>query len=305
MWCVLLAGCRALFGIDGVSGDASSDASSAIPDASSAIPDAALPACDLDAPFGAPALLASLMTPTGEGEPRLSLDELTIYFDVRTSYGYAIYVATRPSVADAFGSAAELTAIETYDGSAVTSSWPSPSPDGLSLYFQSARGGQNTIFRATRAAITDAFGSAEAVGSNLDSMPYVVASGSAVYFASEGRTAESSGYTLYRGALATGVVTALTGIDGMDGAADDRGPAVTGDELTAYFCRYDEACTIYVATRPDAQSAWSAAQPLADAALSSVDQAPGWVSPDGCRLYIRQTDSDDDDRDHLYELARP
>lgn len=276
--CAALAGCRSIFGIDPVP----------------------VATCDQAASFGAPVELDTLATPTGEGEPRLSSDELTIYYDVHTSFGAEIYAATRATTADAFGGAIPLDAVNTIDGIPVSTNWPAPTPDGLALYFTITSHGTQ-IFRATRASTHASFGAPAPVGSNTDVTVYVAAD-DALYLASTTRGGSNTNFALYRAELAAdgsyGDVVPLPGFDPM---ADDRAPAVTADEQTLYYCHFDAVCSVWLAARTDPDAAWSAGQPLG--ASAPGDQAPGWVSPDGCRLYIRQAGSDA--IDHLYVLQKP
>lgn len=257
--CVVLAGCRALFGIDDVpvaSPDASGDAGT----------DAAL-GCDLDAPFGAPVRLDSLATSFGEGDPRLSPDELTIYYDLwlppANSPTYQLYVATRQRIDEPFGSAAILASLDAVAGSAVPTAWPSPTPDGLALYFTSSRNGEFQIFLATRPDLTSDFGAPDLIGSNTDVHPYVTPSGTALYFSTDTRGGSNTNYAMYRAELAPdGSYDQVIPLPGIDPTQNNVAPAVTADERTLYFCHVDGGCRVWVATRSDPLGAWGSAQPL-------------------------------------------
>ena len=76
-----------------------------------ASPDADLRRCDPAKPFDTPVSVDGINTASYEGWPVLSPDELTIYFmsnrgGLGTSGGIDIFVATRASITDPFGTPA-------------------------------------------------------------------------------------------------------------------------------------------------------------------------------------------------------
>jgi Tol biopolymer transport system component len=101
--------------------------------------------------FDAPVLVpgASINTSAAEQTVVVSPDELTLYFGSNRTGGmgmFDIYVATRGTTSDAFGTPTELAAL----GSAANE-WPTwISPDGCVLYFESDRAGSSDLFFATR-----------------------------------------------------------------------------------------------------------------------------------------------------------
>lgn len=295
-------GCRALFGIQQVPDQPDQDGAltdGALIDARGPI-DSGL-RCSASAPFGAPVELSSLSTPAGEHDPRLTADELTIVYDVVDgSDGFDLYMAMRSTTADPFGPGVALAALNT----SANDFWGSFGSDGVTLYFASNRAGDYQIFDAIRASPSStAFGIPSPLGPEGDNQPYAIASDTALYFASTERAGSDTKTHIYRAELSSCDYGDIGPIAGTDPTADERAPAVTGDERTLYYCRFNSTdCDIWYATRPDAQSDWSAGQALPGEATVGVDEAPGWISPDGCRLYIRQAGSDG--VDHLYELAK-
>lgn len=91
-------------------------------------------------PFGAPVSLTEINTGDVEGAPVLSSDELQLFFETNRAGslgGVDIYLATRASIAGAFGTATNLSAINT-----TGNEWPNwISPDGCNLYFTADRTG--------------------------------------------------------------------------------------------------------------------------------------------------------------------
>jgi len=62
------------------------------------------------------------------------------------------------------------------------------------------------------------------------------------------------------------------------------------------------------ATRASASAPWGAGSAVPGAANVGSEEAPGWVSPDGCDLYFYDNGSDlpgAQGADDLYEMVRP
>jgi hypothetical protein len=109
--------------------------------------------------------------------PSLSADELTIVFSNVSVGGGDIYMATRPDKSSAFGTARNLSEINT----AGLESRPFLSSDALSIYW--ANGGQ--IFEAIRNSLNDPFGNIQhlSVFDGSDH-PAISSDGRAFYFVS-------------------------------------------------------------------------------------------------------------------------
>src|SRR5580704_4820353 len=192
-----LLACAAILGIDdGIPRDAGPDGSSDAHSEAEAGP------CNLSAPFGTPVPLSELNTPDYEAQPRLSPDELTVYFE-RTvvDAGYDLFTASRATVATKFGAPNPITELNTQ----YNESDPTVSPDQLRIYFASDRPGglgASDVWQATRDAAPGLFGPA-ADTPNVNStqneyQTYYVPG--ALYFASD----RSSTYHVYRAAELSG-----------------------------------------------------------------------------------------------------
>jgi len=121
--------------------------------------------------------------PSNINLPSLSSDELTIVFNNPNVGGWDMYMATRPDKSSAFGTARNLSEINT----AGLESRPFLSSDALSIYW--ANGGQ--IFEAIRNSLNDPFGNIQHLsafdmpggGSNHPDMA-ISSNGTSFYFVS-------------------------------------------------------------------------------------------------------------------------
>ncbi len=145
--------------------------------------------------FGEPTNLGpTVNTASGEGGwggLSISTDELSIYFDSDMSGGYGssdLWVATRATTDDEWEQSVNL-------GSVVNSSSRDGSPcisaDGLSLYFNSNRGGYGGVdlFVTTRETTADDWGAPSNLGSVVNSsggdyMSHISVDGLSLYFSS-------------------------------------------------------------------------------------------------------------------------
>jgi hypothetical protein len=269
--------------------------------------------CDLAAPFGAPVAVAELNTPATETDPRLTHDELTMYFTrIDGATADDIWVAKRPSKTAAFGAPVKLALVDT-NGSENTAS---PTGDDLTLFFTAHQStpGPN-IYMATRAATDVDFGAPIAVASIDVSAtgsyrsPYVMPDGLGLYFDSDvgaiaGGPCGGSCTDLVRAtASAPGSFTLDTGVFANVNTSDvETNAVVTTDELTLYF--YSDrggASHVWQATRASKSAPFGT--PVADFELDSNLTVPGWISDDGCRLYVAKeiTSSNLD----LYVASKP
>jgi hypothetical protein len=257
--------------------------------------DAAIVGCDLVAPFGAAVAIAELNTSASESDPRLTHDELTMYFTrISGSTADDIWVATRSSKTAPFGAPTKL-AIDT-TGSENTAT---VTGDDLTLYFTTSRSTPGpAIFMATRPSTSVDFGTATNVSSiNVSSTgsyrsPYVMPDGLGLYFDSDvGATAGGpcggSCTDIFRATATTpGSFTLDTGAFVNVNTSDvETNAVVTIDELTLYFYS-DHAGVPHVwrATRASKSAPFGTPSPSFE--LDSTLTLPGWISDDGCRLYI-------------------
>jgi hypothetical protein len=79
---------------------------------------------------------------------------------------------------------------------------------------------------------------------------------------------------------------ALPMADGND-RFHDNAPVLDDSELTLYFASGRDTLlhSIYVATRATREAPFSVPQRV-DALSSDASEFPGWLSPDGCRMYL-------------------
>jgi hypothetical protein len=293
-----------------------SDHAGAIVDAPPPMHDTAPgPRCDATAPFGSAVNLGSAVNTTlNEATPRLSPDELTMVFSrLNPDMTWDMYSVTRASIGDPFGAPTVLGTIN----SVYTDVWPTLTPNQLAIYFNSNRAAPTTgpqeVYTATRTSPTADFAAPTLVSSLMggDDQPYVNATGTALYFSSASRPDTTGGGDLYRapidGSGNVGAVQILIGQ--VNTPATEQCPVVTEDELTLYYCRFNGTDNdIYVATRASASAPWGAGSAVAGAANVGSEEAPGWVSPDGCDLYFYDNGSDlpgAQGADDLYEMVRP
>jgi hypothetical protein len=130
------------------------------------LPDAGLPT------FETPILIAELSTVTVD-DPTLRADLLEIYFN----RGSDIYTSTRSAPGRAW---ADPTPVDELN-SAGTDTSPELSPDGLTIYFASARSGSLDIWSSTRMTVTERWSAPARVpelsSSMLDTNPTISADG--------------------------------------------------------------------------------------------------------------------------------
>ena len=298
---VFVAACADILGIDdgipreGGAPDVSQDAP---PDV-----DAGKGACNLASPFGTPIALGGVNTQAVEQHPRLSPDELTLYFQrVDPDAGdFDLFRATRGDAAAAFQSPSPISELDTPSDEADLT----VSPDGLRAFFGSNRAnglGAYDIWQAQRDAQSAPFDlvapTANVSSTQNDHETYYVPG--ALYFASDRGT---GGEDIYRAAEQAGGLASPLLVVELSSPAYDGFPVVSADELRIYFAssRGDGgALQPYTATRATKTAQWST--PTLVGELAGFGQAiPAWISPDGCRLYFSSNENGDYD---LYVAAK-
>ncbi len=275
-------------GADGPSTDA--PATIDAPAAIDAAVDAPGARCVLSRPFDTPVALSTLNTTSDDHAPVLSPDELTIYFGSNRPGGvggFDVYVATRSSSSAAFGTPALVNGINT----AEFENRPAVTADGLTLYVETRRStNPYHLLRATRTATTASFGALQAVPELTTSAnevaPTLVPDGSAIYFMSN-RVGANQLYRAERSGGGFGVPSQVVGTNLANNVADY--PMIAADQLTLMFpsnlAGGMGGVDIWVATRPSVAVGFSAPTALTELNTTGTDY-PGWLSPDGCVLYI-------------------
>jgi Tol biopolymer transport system component len=181
----------------------------------------------------------------------------------------------------------------------------SVSADGRTAIVASDRGGNSDLYVATRDNPLATFGPLSlAAGTNSagnEEGPRWSADGKTLYFDS---TRDGKRHIYRVGLVGSGFGTpeAVTELNTSDLEAS---PVLAPDELTIYFLsgRSEPNGDIYVATRAAKDQAFGDVKPLEGVNSAAVD-APGWISPDGCTLYLSSTRAGGGSFD-IYVARRP
>lgn len=292
------------------------DASDATVDAT---PDAGPPACDVTKEFGTPVLIASLSTSGHEGEARFpGDDELTVMYDaIRGAPGTTdIYTATRPSLADPFGTPVKLAGPVTSDEYEQAGN---VTQDGLTLFFerQLRSTSVSKIYSATRATTTDPFGTPSPIDINTGfytAMPFVRGDGKQIYHVSTNGGAATK---VYLATFAAGVGYVQTEVSEVNltkannTPASQFAPVISPNGLTLFFATtYHVASAslndtdIWVATRANVADKFSNPRAVANV-NTPQDEEPSWITADGCRLYLQSTRPGGAGAQDIYVATRP
>ena len=268
-------------------------------------PDAAIdagPRCTATAPFGAPMPIASLNSDLDDQGARLTPDELTVVFARSRSNGTSdLYLATRAAVTDPFGTPSLLGTVNSVN----SEQWPTLSPNALLMLFDSNRGtNMFHVYLTKRSDTASPFGPpmASVALADGDAEPFLANAG-ALYFSSSTRTGLGGG-DIWRVDIdstgATGTPAAVIG--DVNGSGDERAPAVTADERVMAFSRGSD---VYLASRSSPSDGFGTASPVDGLADPAVREAPTWISPDGCHLYVQSDAGGGSGGLDLYMAARP
>ncbi len=260
----------------------------ALPDAR---PDVIGPRCDPQAPFGAPEPVGGLNSPNDDVSARLSPDELFVAFSRRTGAGtglYDMYQATRTARDLPFETPTLLATVNSVN----SETWPTVSPDGLLLAFESDRStGTGHIYTSKRATVADKFGPASIAPAlmDLERHPYL-ANNRALYFVSSLRTGGQGMLDIWRTEIdSTGATsTPVAVLGGVNTPDDEVTPTVTEDELHMYFRRTVGAeLDIYTASRSSTADGFGVATAVPGLSMMGLNEIPNWISADGCSLYVQ------------------
>lgn len=268
------------------------------------------PRCDPSAAFGAPELIASLSSDLDDATARLSPDELIVVFSRRTGSSYDLWTSARPSIDEPFAAPSLLTSVNSVNNEV----WPTLSPDGLVLMFDADRAtpGMYRIWSSTRTSTSAPFGPPAALaGLMLDDSHPLLSTGQALYFDTPLRPGLGAA-DIWRAEISeSGVVAAPVAlVGGVNTAGDEVTPAVTADERQIFFRRTTGTAPtteddIYTCTRSTAQDGWGPSAPVPSLSMPGISETPGWVSPDGCHLYLHATMPTGPLRTNLYVARRP
>jgi len=254
---------------DPIDADPASDASS---------PDAPIDQrrCAVDAPFGRAELVAGVNGWINLYGATLSPDELTIYVSTANGAIDHIYVATRSSTEEPFGTPRLL---DQGSPDEIIGGRPTISDDGLTLFFYAIPDGNGEIFWTQRTATDQPFGQPYAVGAPIDTAadetdPFL--SPNDLYFVRDAQ--------IYRGGKPNGPV-----VIGNLPTPPNVSPALSRDDRELFFSHHgDLGWEIWVARRSSTGRPFEAPQLVPDLTevSSGIVNFPQWVSPDGCRVYF-------------------
>ncbi|WP_394823998.1 TolB family protein [Pendulispora albinea] len=241
--------------------------------------------CSPSKAFGTPTLVPGFEA-RDASSARLTANELVLYFDD----GAHLQFATRTSRTSAFGASNPVPGVSS--PKADLSPWVSA--DDKTLLFASTRDvdggspGTSRLYRARRDSASLAFGSVEEIpglptGESFE--PYL-RDGVELWFTQDKGT--GFGRDLLRAPITGGTFGALTDTSELSDPAPDRNPVISADGRTIYFQSTrtpSQKSDIWMATRSDTSKKFASLTNAASLNSASED-APTWISPDNCRLYL-------------------
>lgn len=221
-------------------------------------------------------------TPATETSPFLSADGLSLYFssDQGVTVGQRdLFVANRATTADPWGTPATMGAVV---NSGSDEGAPDISADGLTLYFDSGRlGGQGEldIWFSTRATLVDPWSAPSNLGAavnsaSVDSSASISPDGLSLFFYSTRAGGLGSGdlWVAMRPTTASPWEAPVNLGGDINGASDDRDPAISPDGLTLLFASdRDGSFDIWRTDRATASDPWGAPVKLGPNVNSSAN----------------------------------
>jgi Tol biopolymer transport system component len=267
------------------------------------------PRCDPSKPFGTPFPIAEFPATSTRTTPRLSADELTIYFTTNNAdAGNDLSAASRTGTSLAFGPEAILP-----QSTASNDNDPSVSADQLSLYFHSNRNGTSAdLFVATRASTSVPFGAAVAVTTlnqptTNEAHAYYRSAGEELWFVSD-RDGGAGAFDIYVAKRSDGGFATPKRVAELSSSAQDWQPQPSEDGLTILFASDRDGgagkMDLWLARRADAAAPFGKPAPLTELNSASTEQA-GWLSADGCRIWFSSGRGTGDVRHQIFHAERP
>ena len=246
------------------------------------------PRCDPSLPFGVAVQVAGINSALDDASARLSDDELDVTFARLDNGVWDLWHATRASIDEPFGAPQLLTTVN----SVSSDLWPTLSPDRLTVLFEADRSTPDVfhIWRSTRASTSSPFGPPQLRPELMDNdIEPMLANDHALYFSSAVRgglgMSEIFRATVDPTTGAIGTPVALVG--GVNTPDAEGAPAVTSDERVIYFQRVVGAeADVFTASRSTATDGFGTSAPVPGLDVPGINEAPSWVSPDGCHLYF-------------------
>jgi Tol biopolymer transport system component len=272
------------------------------------------PVCDpcpcSTGPFGAPELVQGLGLRVYTSGPAPSADGSTLYFSsVDEDDDEDIFFATRSTRDNRFSVAALVPGVNRSDSADGT---PFITADDRSLYFFSTRidadaPGERDLWLSTRAGAAEAFSTPVVVpdvnSERLEHLPRLTPDGLTLMFVS-GRSSPNQFSNIWQARRASVLAPWEEAVElpGVNTDVREEGFWLSADGLTLFFAsnRAGALMDIFVATRPDLQSAFGPASGL-DVLNTSDDELDPALTTDGFELFFA---SDRSGTMQLYRSAR-
>ncbi len=248
--------------------------------------------------LGAPVQIAELSSPAVDRDPSLMPNELTIYFSTYRdgTLNGDVFVATRPSIAAAFGTPQRQNDIS----SDAADTRFSMSADELTAVVGSNRAGTEgnvDVWLATRPTKMAPFlgymqtGVSNINGPNDEHDPELSADGQRMYLA----VGSPQRIAMSQRSSTTGAFGSVQELSELFSNTGDADPALSPDELLIIYSSRRGGGSdgdLYFATRTDKDAAFGT--PVRVPAINSnKDDGDPALSPDGCRLYFASDTSGD------------
>ena len=270
--------------------------------------DARVASCDPSKPFGTPVRVADFDPNAARATPRLSPDELTIYFTSKgADAGADLSMAVRASTSLPFGGETVLA-----ESTPSNDNDPMASADQRSLWFHSNRNGTADIFVATRATASGPFGAAATVPGidqpmTNENHAYFRSAGSELWFISD-RPGGAGSFDIYVAKRTGSAFGAPLRVAELSSAAQDWQPQPSEDGLTILFASDRDGgagkMDLWFAHRSSVSAPFGVPSALTELNSPSVDQA-GWLSADGCRIWFSSGRATSDAVQQLFFAKRP
>ncbi len=274
------------------------------------VPPTPKPECDPQKPFGTPALVPGLET-GAFATPRLSPDELTIYFTARDPDGGVLAElarAERSSRSAPFGPVIFMTV----QSSPANDNDPSVALDHLSLWFHSARSGNAELYFATRNNVNEPFGPPVLVPdvnspTAADAHAYYrAAGGGELWFVSQRGGPTYDVYVAKR--QGQGFAEPVLVPELSSATDEDWQPAPSEDGLRVLLATNRDGGAggfdLWIAERSSVASPFGPLEPIPEL-NSDVNEFAGWLSADGCRAYFSSARDTVDGSHRLWYAERP
>jgi Tol biopolymer transport system component len=267
-------------------GSVASNTDASLPLSDAPQTDASLgPRCNPSQPFLNPTAVPNVNSPSDDRTPRLSADELEMFFASNRSGNFDLYVARRASREAEFGTPEPIGELNTMGFEYA----PFLASDNLTLYYHPGP----EIFVARRPSRTEPFSASAPVaginGPQDESDPYIMQNDQLMYFTSNRNNVS---YDIYRSTRdISGTFSTPTPVTEINKDTSVEGsPVVAADGLTIYWATdmgVAGVAEIWVATRPSTSAAFTS--PIRHGTLNPTQTSfdvPGWVSADNCVIYI-------------------